>query len=685
MPIIGVVIAVAVDVAAEIGAADLIATVAAGTIFADAAGTLTVIGDIAAGALGGLVGGAVTAGITGGDPLTGALEGAAGGALGGGLTGLGGGASFTGGDLPTSAIATDVGAGTLDSGGLISGLTSSVANLTGLPTQAVNVVLKTLTGAATGAVKSAATGGDPAQGALGGAVSGGVGAGLGAAATDTIDVNQIAADTGLPADVVKGVIQGLGQAATGAAASAATGGDPGIGAAADFASGVLPTALKYAEDGAKSLFNSLVSGGQGAITGIVDAAQTQIAGLQSTVDAALSQVQDAKTSLENTVQAMNANGDQLMLLAAIGNPDKLQAYLNYAVPGGVGISLPDLQNYFLNQAQPGDPEYDNGAATLYRTYTSQSTQLEDLTQQAQTTYDSAQQQVQQITETAQKQIAAYQDPNAAAAQYFDQAFQTAAQGLNAGDSPDQIQASLNAINPISSAQAGTPLSPSQYSGPYEGATITYQASDGSTKTGTVQSYNGTTGFTLTNGDFVGQNLVNTITAPSGPGTSFDFGGTFNPQTPNPPPTGQPTGTPQPGTTDTGASTGPAGGGTGTATGISGATDTVTAPTATNPDHQIMQLVGLTSPESAGADKGTSTGTSGSTNFNFQSGFNSAPASQAQQPRQPINIEPGSAALAQALSIPGTGPGLGGDIFGTKGQRTPIWNLESLRSEDTSGV
>lgn len=659
MPIVPVVIAVAVDVAAEVGAADLVATIAAGTIFADAAGTLTVVGDIAAGALGGLVGGAVTAGIEGGNPLIGGLEGAAGGALTGGIAGITGGASLTGGDLPTSAAATDVGTGTLSgSQGFFSGLTSSVANITGLPTQAVNTVLKTLTGAATGALKNAATGQDPGAGALGGAISGGAGSGLGAIASNTIDVNQIAADTGLPANIVTGVINGLGQAATGAAASAATGGDPGIAAAGDFASGVLPSALQWAESAAKSVYNTLVSGGQQAVTDIVNTAQTQLTALQTTLERTWSgPLQDAQAAYQSALDSANS---QLQTLAN-------QPFL--------GLQFAEAESENPNNF----PEVQTALQNL-----------QTVSAQAQQAEQDAQTQAQKITDAANAQISAYQDPSTAASQYFDQAFQTAAQGLNNGDTGDQIQAALDAINPIGTAQAETPLSPSQYSGQVNGATVTYDLGDGTgVHTGTVDHLSSSgIAYVLTDGSSVGVNLVNTITAPNTP-TNFDLSGSSTTTTiggntqPQQPPTQQPT---PPAAVTQGAGSGGGGdtsGGTGTGTDTTQG-DNVTAPSATSPDQAIMRLVGLTSPESAGADTASqSQQSSKPANFNFTGGFNSAAAPG--QPTQAPNIEPGSAALAQALSIPGTGPGLGGDIFGTKGQRTPIWNLESLRSEDNSGV
>lgn len=129
MPPAAAIIPVVAAIGAEYLAGAVIAEVAAGTLLATSAGTLTTVGTVAAGALGGAVGGAVGAAAQGQPIARGALFGAATGAVG---SGLGEAAKAVGAQAGISEALQGAGVGPKTAGQIASGATKAgVSTLAG--------------------------------------------------------------------------------------------------------------------------------------------------------------------------------------------------------------------------------------------------------------------------------------------------------------------------------------------------------------------------------------------------------------------------------------------------------------------------------------------------------------------------------------------------------------------------
>jgi hypothetical protein len=660
MPVIAIIIPIAVDLAVTAVAVDTIATIAAGTLILDAAiGTIGFAGALAAGAIGGVAGSVVSAELTGGDVGKAALLGGLGGALSGGLASAG--------------------------GGLTSGIVNSVHTATNLPTSVISTVLKAAEGAGIGAGRALATGGNIGQGALAGGISG-LGSGLGG----QINYVDIANQTGLPPDVVQGVLNAAGKAGFGAGAAAATGQDVGLSAVAGAAEGALPPLIKEALDGAKAAYNAAVAAfsdasasaqsaaqqaAQDAYAAIVTPAQNQLNALeqqgQDYLDSykagLISQIQDAQAKYNQALAAVNQEPWAIRIVNGEAPPPSgprgsgnLNAY-EAAKPTADAYQ----QAYQNVQAvlQQSTSEWDSIQQMVQSQFDSNSQPLIQTIQNAgsdpavQQAYNSTYQQ--QIT-PAQQQLADAQTQVDTAQQQVDAAQQqadaTQQQGTGGVD--------LSALNPIGTAQAGQTVAGTldQFvngGGALIGSTITYEAADGTTQTGTVtglssavtiRTAGGTSTFdhaVLDNGQHVPLTLIQSVTGPVGVSPGLE-GAVFDAANGR-------LSVPQAGGQDTGQG--------GQATDLGGTPGGQTfVPSTTSRDQQLINLTGLS--QDTSPQQGVST-----TNLDFGTFNAPVPSTHDQQIRTLAGLSTApttSQTAASSASGTGTTAGTGSATGTTEG-------------------
>jgi hypothetical protein len=431
MPAFAIIIPIAVDLAVTTVAADLIATIAVSTL----------VIDVAAGVIGGIAGGIVSAELTGGDVGKAALLGGLGGGLSGGLAAAG--------------------------GGLTGGIVKTVANATNLPTGVVNTVLQAAEGAGVGAGRALATGGNVGKGALAGGISG-LGSGLGG----QFNYTDIANQTGIPPDVVQGVLNAAGKAGFGAGAAAATGQDVGLSALSGAAQGALPPLIKEAFDGAKAAYNAAFGPAQDAATqaaqdayaAIVTPAQNQLNALeqqgQDYLDSykagLISQIQDAQTKYEQALAAVNQEPWAIRIVNGEAPPP--------TGPRGSG----NLGAY-------------EAAKPIADAYQQADQNLQAVTQQATADWNSIQQMVQsQFDSNSQPLIQTIQ--NAGSDPSVQQAYDTTLQQNLApaqqqlADAQSAVDAALQQVNPVGTAEAAPAALENPFAGNYQGYQSLAQAS-----------------------------------------------------------------------------------------------------------------------------------------------------------------------------------------------------------------